>query len=88
MMHHIPDELRLQAVREMRRVLRPGGTLVLADFTIPERGGWRLIASITGHDAMQRRVSPPEPLVTEAGFADLRSGDAKPWLHYVRATKP
>jgi ubiquinone/menaquinone biosynthesis C-methylase UbiE len=88
MMHHIPDELRLQAVREMRRVLRPGGRLLLADFTIPQQGGWRLIASITGHDAMERRVSPMEPLLAEAGFTDLRSGDAPPWLHYVQATKP
>ena len=88
MMHHLPDEVRHQAVREMRRVLRPGGTLLLADFTIPERGGWRLVASITGHASMQRRVSPLEPLVAEADFTELRSGDAPPWLHYVRATKP
>jgi hypothetical protein len=27
-------------------------------------------------------------LVAEANFTDLRSGDAPPWLHYVRATKP
>ena len=88
MMHHLAEEDRLQAVREMRRVLRPGGTLLLADFTIPERGVWRLVASLTGHTAMQRRVSPLEPLVAEVGFTDLRSGDAPPWLHYVRATKP
>lgn len=88
MMHHIPDDLRLQTVREMRRVLRPRGTLVLADFTTPEQGIWRLIASITGHDARQRRISPLEPLIAEAGFTDLLSGDAPPWLHYVRATKP
>lgn len=85
MMHHLPKEGRLPAVREMRRVLRPGGTLLLADFTIPERGAWRLVASLTGHSAMQRRVSPLEPLVAEAGFTELRSGDAPPWLHYVRA---
>jgi ubiquinone/menaquinone biosynthesis C-methylase UbiE len=87
MMHHLPDDLRLQAVREMRRVLRPAGTLLLADFSIPERGAWRLIASITGHFAMQRQVSPPEPFVAAADFTDQRSGDAPPWLHYVRATK-
>jgi hypothetical protein len=34
---------------------------------------------------MQRRVPPLEPLVAEAGFTELRSGDAPPWLHYVRA---
>jgi ubiquinone/menaquinone biosynthesis C-methylase UbiE len=90
MMHHLSDEVRLPAAREMRRVLRPDGTLLLSDFTIPERGGWRLIASITGHagDNWRRRVTPLEPLVAEADFTELSSGDAPPWLHYVRATKP
>lgn len=90
MMHHLPDEIRLKAAHEMRRVLRPGGTLLLADFTIPQRGGWRLVASITGHagDTWRRRMTPLEPLVAEADFTEARSGDAPPWLHYVRATKP
>ena len=90
MLHHIPDELRLQAATEMRRVLRPGGTVLLADFTIPERGAWHLLAAITGHAGGQmiRRVSPLEPLVAEAGFTGPVSGEAPPWLHYVRATKP
>jgi ubiquinone/menaquinone biosynthesis C-methylase UbiE len=38
MMHHLPEEGRLGAVREMQRVLRPGGTLLLADFRMPQRG--------------------------------------------------
>jgi ubiquinone/menaquinone biosynthesis C-methylase UbiE len=89
MIHHIPAELRLQAAREMCRVLRPGGVLLLSDFSIPERGGWHLVASITGHsgDKWRRRMTPLEPLVAEADFTELRSGDAPPWLHYVRATK-
>ena len=89
MMHHVPEELRLQAVREMWRVLRPGGTLLLSDFTIPERGGWRLVASITGHngDKWRRRMTPLETLVAAADFIDLHTGDAPPWLHYVQATK-
>jgi ubiquinone/menaquinone biosynthesis C-methylase UbiE len=90
MMHHVPGELQLEAVREMRRVLRPGGTLVLADFTIPDRGGWRIVASLTGHagDMAMRMVSPVEALAADAGFSDLRSGDSPPWLHYVKATAP
>jgi ubiquinone/menaquinone biosynthesis C-methylase UbiE len=90
MMHHLPNEVRLPAVREMKRVLRPGGTLLLADFTIPKKGGWHIVAALTGHVGgdMVRRVSPLEPLVGEVGFTELRSGDVPPWLHYVRAKKP
>jgi ubiquinone/menaquinone biosynthesis C-methylase UbiE len=91
MMHHLPDEVRLQAVGDMKRVLRPGGTLLLADFTIPTRGGWRVVAALTGHTAarsMVRRVSPLEPLVEEAGFTEVRSGDAPPWLHFTSASRP
>ncbi len=90
MLHHLPEEVRLQAVGEMKRVLRPGGTLLLAEFTIPKRGGWHIVAAVTGHagNKWMRRVSPLEPLVKEVGFTELRSGDVPPWLHYVRATKP
>jgi ubiquinone/menaquinone biosynthesis C-methylase UbiE len=89
MMHHIPQELRLQATREMCRVLRPGGVLLLSDFSIPERGGWHVVGSLTGHsgDRWRRRMTPLERLVAEADFVELESGDAPPWLHYVRATK-
>jgi ubiquinone/menaquinone biosynthesis C-methylase UbiE len=90
MLHHLPDELRLQAASEMKRVLRPGGTVLVADFTIPQRGAWHLLAAITGHASGQmiRRVSPLEPLVAEAGFTQPLSGEAPPWLRYVRAIKP
>ena len=88
MLHHLPEEARLSAVREMRRVLRPGGTLLLAEFQMPERGAWHVIGRLTGHSAMQHRVSPVEPVVADAGFVDSRSGEAPPWLHYVSATNP
>ncbi len=89
-MHHLPEDLRRNAVSEMRRVLKPGGTLLLADFNIPERGIWHVVAAVTGHAAseMAARVRPLEPMIAEAGFEQLRSGDAPPWLHYVRAIRP
>ena len=88
MMHHLPEEIRLRAVREMKRVLRPAGTLLLADFTIPKQGVWHLVGLLHRPREMMHRISPLEPLITEAGFTDVRSGEAPPWLHYVRATKP
>ncbi len=91
MMHHLPEEIRLQAVGEMKRVLRPAGTVLVADFTVPRRGAWRVVAHLTGHarnSEMVRRASRLEPLVAESGFRKIRSGDVPPWLRYVRAAKP
>jgi len=89
-MHHLPIDLRLRAVGEMKRVLRVGGTVLLADFAIPRQGAWHILAAVTGHASGQmiQRVTPLESLVAETGFNELRSGDMPPWLHYVRATKP
>jgi len=87
-MHHVPQEERGRAVREMLRVLRPGGTLVLADYQPGEGALARVHASLSTVRAMQRRVSPLEPLVVDAGFSQVVSGDAPPWLHYVRAVRP
>jgi hypothetical protein len=71
----------------MARVLRPGGTLLLADYQ-PRAGALsRLHGSLGPVRAMRHRVSPLEPLAAEAGFTDLVSGDAPPWLHYVRAVR-
>jgi ubiquinone/menaquinone biosynthesis C-methylase UbiE len=88
MMHHLPADARARAVREMLRVLRPGGTLLLADYRAGDGVLGRLHASLGPVREMQRRVSPLEPLVAQAGFTELRSGDAPPWLHYVRAVRP
>ena len=33
MMHHLPDPLKRQGLSEIARVLKPGGRLVIADFT-------------------------------------------------------
>jgi len=87
-MHHLPDDLRVPALREMWRVLRPGGTLLVAEAQMPRHGfGWRLLARLHSFDRMARMVPHLEPLAEQADFAEIRSGVAPPWLRYVRAFK-
>ncbi|MBI4591458.1 MAG: methyltransferase domain-containing protein [Candidatus Rokubacteria bacterium] len=87
-MHHLPEDMQGPALREMRRVLRPGGKLLVADFQIPRHGlGWRLLAVITDHSRMARMVPHLELLAAQAEFAEIRVGEAPPWLRYVYAVK-
>ncbi len=87
-MHHLPEDLQVPALQAMRRVLRPGGTLLVAEAQNPRHGlGWRLLARVHSYDRMARMVPHLEPLAVQAGFDQIRSGEAAPWLRYVRAVK-
>ena len=85
--HHLPEDLRVPVLREMRRVLRPGGRLLVAEAQVPRSLGWRLLARIHRYDRMARMVPHLAALPAQAGFAEIRSGEAPPWLRYVQAVK-
>jgi ubiquinone/menaquinone biosynthesis C-methylase UbiE len=88
MMHHLPEDLRVPALREMRRVLRPDGTLLVAEAQVPRHGlGWRLLARLHSFDRMAHMVPNLESLVAQAAFAEIRTGEAPPWLRYAKAVK-
>jgi ubiquinone/menaquinone biosynthesis C-methylase UbiE len=87
MLHHLPEDLRVPALREMERVLRPGGTLLVAEAQMPRHGVLRLLARLHDFDRMAGLVPHLAPLAEQAGFVEIRPGEAPPWLRYVRASK-
>jgi ubiquinone/menaquinone biosynthesis C-methylase UbiE len=89
MIHHPPETLRPQAIREMLRVLRPGGRVLIADFRPPtSRIGRHLIRLVTSPAMQNNPIHLLDPMVREAGFEQARSGDVHPWIRYVQAMKP
>jgi ubiquinone/menaquinone biosynthesis C-methylase UbiE len=84
-MHHLAATDQLPAVREMRRVLKPGGRLLIAEFQAPKGHGWRLLLGPTGLAAMGHAVPHIEAQVAEVGFTEIKLGDVAPVLKYVRA---
>jgi ubiquinone/menaquinone biosynthesis C-methylase UbiE len=89
MIHHLPETMRAHAIREMYRVLRPGGRVLIAEFRSPTTRIGRLLAAPHMSPAMRNNpVHRLVPMVREAGFEQLRSGDVRPWIRYVQAVKP
>jgi ubiquinone/menaquinone biosynthesis C-methylase UbiE len=88
--HHLPEALRPLATSEMFRVLRPGGSVLVAEFRPPaSRIGRRVIKGLTGHRTMaESRVDLLEPMIRAAGFDQLRSGEIRPWTYYIQARRP
>lgn len=87
--HHMPAAARGAALREMFRVLRPGGRLLIAEFRPPANPLLaRLVGMLTGpamHKAPRELLGD---LIPQAGFHVQDEGDLPVMLFYVRASRP
>jgi ubiquinone/menaquinone biosynthesis C-methylase UbiE len=72
MLHHLPRPARRQALREVRRVLAPGGRLLVVDFTTPARERRGILARVHRHGHVN--FHDVATLLHEAGFEVVDSG--------------
>ena len=82
-LHHLADAAKADALAELRRVLRPGGTLHVADWG-PPRGpatalGARALQLVDGAAGPQSLLAGRLPaILAEAGFAAVHRNGALP----------
>ena len=74
MMHHLPKSLKVQGLVEIARVLKPGGRLVIADFTRKQERVGQAARFHAGGSSLSELAA----LVAKAGFAQMETEEMRP----------
>ena len=77
MMHHLPAPTKRQGLSEIARVLKPGGRLVIADFTRKQDRTGKAASFHAGGSRLEDLVA----LVQETGFERLEAEEVEPARH-------
>jgi ubiquinone/menaquinone biosynthesis C-methylase UbiE len=74
MMHHLPTPLKRQGLAEIARVLKPGGRLVMADFTRKQERTGQAARFHAGGSSLEELAA----LVADAGFSEVETEQMRP----------
>lgn len=92
MMHHLPYEVQVKGLAEIRRVLKPGGRILIADMLrLSKSLHDRLFATLTLHGGRVERfgIQDLPKTMEEAGFENVQLLDESfLTIGFLRARKP
>jgi ubiquinone/menaquinone biosynthesis C-methylase UbiE len=92
MMHHLPHELQVKGLAEIRRVLKPGGRILIADMLRPSASPFkRFLTSVVYHHGhlAESGLEDLLKLLQDAGFEEVKQLDERFLvIGFVRAKKP
>ena len=92
MMHHLPRELQVKGLAEIRRVLKPGGRIFIADMLrLSKSLHDRLFATLTLHGGRVERfgIQDLQKTMEEAGFENVELlKESFLTIGFLRASKP
>lgn len=72
MMHHLPDALKVTGLKEVYRVLKPGGTLLIVDL---DPGAFSLASLIHGHSSqLSTELETTRRIMENQGFEPVEVG--------------
>jgi demethylmenaquinone methyltransferase/2-methoxy-6-polyprenyl-1,4-benzoquinol methylase/phosphoethanolamine N-methyltransferase len=77
MVHHLPDDLKREGLAEIRRVLKPGGRLLVVDMKRPTGFVSRALTGLMLHRKMGFGVQDLPALMRDAGFTEVETGNTK-----------
>jgi ubiquinone/menaquinone biosynthesis C-methylase UbiE len=86
-LHHLPRKARQAYAREMRRVAKPGGRVLVIDFAAPSARRHGLLAHLHRHG--HTKLDDTVALLSDAGLSVLESGAVgRMDLQFVLASAP